>query len=295
MSEFQFYEFARVDKPLSQAEKAEISSWSSRTEASNYGAVFTYSYSDFPKDEEEVVLHYFDAMYYWANWGSVKFMLKFPRELINYQQVLPYDITDEYIEGGVEVTRTKEWVIIKISYHSDEGYLDWDETNGVLDNLLPIRQQILAGDYRALYLAWLHFASMIWHDGDFSDETEYEFENGIEVEIEEIMEPPLPPNLQKPERCLEELIAVLGINEKLINRVANDSAFEEVSEPDYFALLAHLSLSEKDEILREVMKGTPNMGIHLKKKLMKFSSEPAKAEVPPRRTLRQMARFYGDI
>ena len=77
----------RVDKPLSEAEKAEIGSWSSRTTPTNYSAVFEYNYSDFPLDEKKVVEHYFDAMFYYASWGSKRFMFKIPVELANYQEL----------------------------------------------------------------------------------------------------------------------------------------------------------------------------------------------------------------
>jgi hypothetical protein len=68
MSGYQFYEFKSIDKPLTTKEKEIISGWSSRTSATNTGAIFTYHYSDFPMDELKVVEEYFDAMFYIANW-----------------------------------------------------------------------------------------------------------------------------------------------------------------------------------------------------------------------------------
>ncbi|GEM_PF-4001322 len=35
MSEYQFYEFKAIDKPLSESDKREIGSWSSRTNPTN--------------------------------------------------------------------------------------------------------------------------------------------------------------------------------------------------------------------------------------------------------------------
>ena len=81
MAEFQFFEFAKVDSPLTEAEKGEIDSWSSNATATSYNATLTFSYEDFEQDERQVVVDYFDAMYYHANWGSVRFMMRFPNDL----------------------------------------------------------------------------------------------------------------------------------------------------------------------------------------------------------------------
>ena len=44
MSEYQFYEFRSVDRPLTTKEQQEIDKWSSRTSPSSTGATFIYNY-----------------------------------------------------------------------------------------------------------------------------------------------------------------------------------------------------------------------------------------------------------
>lgn len=68
MSEYQYYEFRCIDRPLTAEEQKEIGGWSSRTHPTSTGAIFIYNYRDFPKDEKRVVEQYFDAMFYIANW-----------------------------------------------------------------------------------------------------------------------------------------------------------------------------------------------------------------------------------
>jgi hypothetical protein len=82
VSEYQFYEFRSIDRPLTTKEQQVIGGWSSRTYPTSTGATFTYSYSDFPQNPKQVVAKYFDAMFYIANWGSKQLMLRFPKEVL---------------------------------------------------------------------------------------------------------------------------------------------------------------------------------------------------------------------
>ena len=70
MSEYQYYEFQAIDRPLHESEQAEISRLSRRVALTPRQAVFTYSYGDFPSNPITVLTKYFDAMLYLANWGT---------------------------------------------------------------------------------------------------------------------------------------------------------------------------------------------------------------------------------
>ena len=48
MSEYQYYEFQAIDKPLTETEQKKISSLSNRVELTAMTAKFVYNYSDFP-------------------------------------------------------------------------------------------------------------------------------------------------------------------------------------------------------------------------------------------------------
>lgn len=64
MSEYQYYEFQALDRPLTQAERGEISQLSSRVVLNSTSAAFTYHYGDFRGKPESVLEKYFDAMLY---------------------------------------------------------------------------------------------------------------------------------------------------------------------------------------------------------------------------------------
>ena len=61
MSEYQYYEFQAIDRPLHEAEQAEISRLSRRVTLTPRQAVFTYSYGDFPGNAIDVLGKYFDS------------------------------------------------------------------------------------------------------------------------------------------------------------------------------------------------------------------------------------------
>ena len=70
MSEYQYYEFQAIDRPLSEKEQAEVGSYSSRAEVTPTRAVFTYNFSDFPGDPIKILQKYFDAILYLTNWET---------------------------------------------------------------------------------------------------------------------------------------------------------------------------------------------------------------------------------
>ena len=80
MSEFQQYQFQTIDRPLTEAQRKEVNSWSSRAAASSTSVTFTYHYGDFSQDEEKVLAEFFDAMLYVANWGTKQLMFRFPQK-----------------------------------------------------------------------------------------------------------------------------------------------------------------------------------------------------------------------
>ena len=95
MSEYQFYEFRSIDKPLTETEMDEIASWSSRTDPTPHGAAFVYNYGNFGRDELKVVEQYFDALFYISNWGSARLVFKFPRDLLDLEAVGRYCMFEE--------------------------------------------------------------------------------------------------------------------------------------------------------------------------------------------------------
>ena len=71
MSEYQYYEFLALDRPLTAEQRAELRSISSRAEITATRFVNEYQWGDLKGDPREMVKRYFDAFLYLANWGTL--------------------------------------------------------------------------------------------------------------------------------------------------------------------------------------------------------------------------------
>ena len=61
MSEYQYYEFTAVDRPLTTREQAELRSLSTRADITATSFVNTYEWGDFKGDPRQLMERYFDA------------------------------------------------------------------------------------------------------------------------------------------------------------------------------------------------------------------------------------------
>ena len=260
MSEYQYYEFQAIDRALTQSEQDAVAGLSSRAEVGPFQAVFTYSYGDFRGNPEKVLAKYFDALLYLANWGSRWLYFRFPKQLITKESLAPYCVADL-----ISIRESDDFVILAITIDEEGG--DWIEGDGELSPLVPIRQQILDGDYRALYLAWLK-ASEFSYPEDTAGPTE----------------PPVPAGLADLSPPLEALVAFFDINPDLLT-VAAQASPAAPSEIDLEPLLPRLPVAEQTELLRQLLRGDPGVTTQLKRRLKEIGTRSPAAvpkNPPPR-------------
>ena len=138
-------EFLASDRPLTAQQQAAMHQLSSRVQLSSTSAVFTYAFGNFRGEPLDVLAKHFDAMLYLANWGSKQLAFRFPKGAVDLQALQPY----YYGVDEIEVRTVGEHVILDIAFHGD-----WiDDEPGCLAPLAPLRDDLLRGDLRALYLA----------------------------------------------------------------------------------------------------------------------------------------------
>jgi hypothetical protein len=202
MSEYQYYEFQSIDRPLTVQEQAEIQELSSRGKVTSTQAIFLYSYSDFRNKPEHVLTKYFDAMFYIANWGTWRLMFRFPTAIIDPKCFQSYVLPDV-----ITMTKTSQYVVLDIEIHEEDGINGWVEGEGWLSQLLPLRDELLAGDGRLLYLVWLRVAAAL--AGDSLDE--------------DPIEPPIPPNLSQLSPALQAFVELVELNSDLVAAAAQAS------------------------------------------------------------------------
>ncbi|MBI5967184.1 MAG: hypothetical protein HY882_04935 [Deltaproteobacteria bacterium] len=81
MSEYQYYDFQAIDRPLTEKEMQELRSYSTRARITPTSFVNDYSWGRFKGDEDAWMEKYFDAFFYLANWGTHVFKLRLPSRL----------------------------------------------------------------------------------------------------------------------------------------------------------------------------------------------------------------------
>ena len=72
MSEYQYYEFLAIDRPLTTDEIAELRALSTRATITPVSFTNEYNWGDFKGNPDKLMQRYFDAHVYVANWK--KFM-----------------------------------------------------------------------------------------------------------------------------------------------------------------------------------------------------------------------------
>ncbi|MEA5598217.1 hypothetical protein [Rivularia sp. UHCC 0363] len=250
MSEYQYYEFLALDKPLTATEKADIESLSSRVHITSNQATFVYNYGDFRGNPQEVLEKCFDIMLYMANWGSRQLMFRFPKSLIDVAALEPY-----CLEDYITVSTKRNSVILDINIR-DEDISGWIESGeGCLSGMVSLRDKILQGDYRCLYLAWLKAATI-----------------HFDCEEEDLLEPSVPPNLDNLSGSLSSFIEFFEIDQDLIASSVTASEFQQ-EEGELEDLIPKLSERERNDFLVRLLKGESHLGIQLTHRLRELTGK----------------------
>jgi DDE superfamily endonuclease len=204
MSEYQYYEFQAIDRPLTEREMGELRSFSSRATITPTRFVNHYEWGSFKGNPSAWMEKYFDAFLYLANWGTHELMLRLPR------RVLDLATAKQYCCGESASARAKsEQVTLEFRSESESG--EWvDEDTDHLASLIPLRADIASGDLRALYLAWLTCVQS--RELDEADE-----------------EPPCPSGLGRLSAPLEAFIEFMRIDRDLLGYAYNTLAIVSVA------------------------------------------------------------------
>ena len=235
MSEYQYYEFLALDRPLTAAERAEVRQLSTRARITATSFANEYHWGDFKGSPDELMRRYYDAHLYFANWGTHRLMLRLPRTLLDPGVAKQYCV-DPYVTMSV----TREHVILNLTSEDEAG--DWEEDyEGSLSAFVGARSELASGDLRPLYLAWLSAYGAWERDEDAFDDDD-----------EDSVEPPVPAglgSLTAPQRALADF---LRVDADLLDVAAEASLALPEAKDDPRALAAYIAgigNSEKDRLL----------------------------------------------
>ncbi len=146
MSEYQYYEFCKINAPLTSDARKKMYSLSSRANVTTHGASYVYNYGDFRGNSKELLLKYFDIFFYISNFGCIQLMLKYRDQEVNTSEL------EKYCAKHVVSCETQNaYVVLDINYSNEDGF-GWVEGEGMLPDLLPLYDEIKAGNYQFLRL-----------------------------------------------------------------------------------------------------------------------------------------------
>jgi hypothetical protein len=260
MSEYQYYEFAAVDRPLDRDELADVRALSTRAHITPTSFVNEYHWGDFRGNPQQLVERYYDAFFYLANWGTRQLMLRFPAALLDPS------VAERYCVGDTASSWSSSgYVIVSAMSEDDNADFEWGG-EGMLSSVLPVRAEILAGDLRALYLVWLLAVG-------------YGVVDGQDVE------PPVPDGLATLTGSQTAFAEFLRIDPDLLAVAASCSVSRRPAPGlDIEAWVAHLPADERDALLVGLLRGDDP---HLRAKSVRRMDGSA-TEAGPRRTAGQL-------
>jgi hypothetical protein len=251
MSEYQYYEFQAIDRPLDHAAQEQLRSISSRARVTATSFVNHYEWGDFKGDPRKFMERWFDLHLYLANWGTKRLMLRVPARFVNRNDL------DRFLR---EIDWVKVWVsgdnlIVDIQRDEEGGDGDWDDGSGRLAALAPLRTDVLSGDLRLFYLLWL---AAVQDELIAADEIE-----------------PLP-GIGPLTGPLEAFADFFGIDPDLVE-VAAELGVDRtvVSKDELRKALAAIPEREKVELLLRVVESDPHAGPELRTRLRRKKPAPA--------------------
>lgn len=201
MSEYQYYEFQAIDRPLTATEMQELRKISTRAVITKTSFKNEYNFGNLKGNPMKMLEKYFDAYYYTSNFGSHELALKIRKKNLDVKEIEQYFIG----ESSMKLNQLKEHIIIHYSIN-DENYADeiYDGSFPDLASLISLRSDIIDGDYRSLYLGYLSCKS-------------------LEPKKAKGKEPEIPPNLSKLTATLKSFAEFLFLDSKILADVVKQS------------------------------------------------------------------------
>lgn len=267
MSEYQYYEFRAVDRPLDARERSMLRSLSTRGEITAASFVNTYSWGNFKGDPYALMEQCFDAFVYVANWGTRRLSLRLPESMLRRETLSSYCQSD-----GLRARMAGGFVIVDFCTENEPGDEDWYEGNGWMASLIGLRAELARGDDRCLYLGWLLCAQ------------------NEELDDEDI-EPPVPAGLRSLSPSLAAFVDFMRVDVDWLEVAASRSedAPNQPARDELAAWIGTMPAKEKDDLL---MAAALDVHAHTGAELLR-RFELAGAAMPISRT--QPRRTVGEL
>jgi hypothetical protein len=262
MSEYQYYEFQSVDRPLDEAARRALRDISTRARITATSFTNTYQWGNLKADPAKLMERWFDLHLHVTNWGTRRLMIRLPKRVFDPQRLDPFlrEVED------VTVRTAGDNLILDIDPQGIEPEDD-DDGTGWLAALAPLRADLMSGDLRLLYLLWL---------------------SAVEAGAFEEDEPEPLPGIGPLTGPLEAAANFFAIDGDLV-RAAAERPFAGAPEnrppSEIREAIAALGQQRMAELLSRLFLGEPHVAAELRAELR---NHLAAAEIPPPRTVGEL-------
>jgi len=275
VSEYQYVTFRAIDAPVSKADLAFMRNQSSRAEVTPWSFRNEYHFGDFHGATAKMLRRGYDIHLHYANFGIRKLCVRLPHGLPDSETASSY-FEDESFD--IEYDDRGNGGILTIAPYHEPGDLDelWD-IEPMFERLIPLREEIMQGDLRPLYLAHLVIGMDCNHDP------------------EEWIEGPVPAGLANLTDAQHALAEYYSIDKEVLAAAAEASdplrAGDDTGNP-YVQWLGGQPAATKDAWLAAWMDGSD---ISIRRKILaQFKSEqPADSRWPTAKSSRTMAQLLA--
>ncbi len=266
MSEYQYYEFLALDQPLTDKQMLEVRAFSTRARITPTSFVNEYHWGNFKGDIDRFMTKYYDAFVYFANWGTHDLRFRLPKAALDVELAKRYCPSD-----GAHLRLAGGYAVLSLSSEDESG--DWEGDEGWMPSLAPLRADLLAGDFRCLYLGWLNCVGC------------------HEIEEDEA-EPPVPPGLGELTAPLRALADFLRIDQSLVEAAAEACPSLTVQSDlaeELRSWIDTLSSQEKNTLLHRLTQESPMAVQREMLRRFRHARRPKQtAGQPPVRTVGQL-------
>jgi hypothetical protein len=277
MSEYQYYEFVTIDESLTPKQMAELRARSSRASITPTSFVNDYQWGNLKGDPADWMRHYFDAHVYVANWCTCLLYLRVPKSAFDAETLRAFKTKTVF---SVEQTKTHWLLGWELNESDNYDRFAEEDGRGWMGRLVPLRDELLRGDMRPLYLGWLAGVS------------------AGEVD-EKATEPQPPPGLSRLTAAQQALAEFLEVDEDLLTAAGlsdqQGSKFDSESNAELDVWIATLPAAEKTAMLKLMLSGNAQQAERkLKLRFLAWQREQQPIEKPgTRRTVAELQKLVA--
>jgi len=237
LSEYQYIAFRAVDRPLTDDELAFAERQSTRAQITRWSFENEYHYGDFHGDAIGLLHHGYDAHLHYSSYGMRRIMLSLPAGLPFSKRVW-----SKYIGTGAlawEKDTNGKGGMLSLNPYRESGELEETyEPGSYMEDVVEIRNRLVEGDLRALYLLWLCAI-----DDDQADSPD-------------IIEPPVPAGLAEFFETSQAILDFFGLDPLMLVAAAEGAQADPPQhnrEQQYATWVEELSESESKLLLRRLL------------------------------------------